>query len=249
LQPDGSSRAIDLQYEVRPIAEGHALRIGAGDFHTIQNLINKDKKEFPQLDPQAAMEFARARGVVALDDEFELSVDFSPRAVFGGVVTAIWLYLIKETGRAFMDWGRLIECIADVQKHGGTFRYFVDGLPGLKGPHIDLGHKIVVRSVPQTGELIAYVEVLSTLRIGGVFAKARPPVVPFEHIYVYDLLGKTERSSEFSIEASEFDRQHWSNVGLDPTNPEAVRARIKDGLNVLEGIYRRRHTSMTDDPQ
>ena len=132
-------------------------------------------------------------GVVALDDEFELSVDFSPRAVFGGVVTAIWLYLIKQTGRAFMDWDpahRMHSRRSETRRHVQVFRRRVARTE--RSTHRAGTQKSLVVSVPSTGELIAYVEILSILRVGGVFAKARPPVVAFEHIYTYDLQGKSE---------------------------------------------------------
>jgi len=86
-----------------------------------------------------------------------------------------------------MDWEQLVDCIHKMQKTGGSFRYLVDSLPGLEGPTIKLGHKIVVRSIPHTGELIAYVEILNILKVGGLLAKAKPPCEPLELIYVYDL--------------------------------------------------------------
>ncbi len=245
LQRDGSSRAIDVKYEVEPITDGHALRIGAGDFKTVENLLKRARRQFSQVDVDAAMEFAREKGAVKLDDALDMSVDFSPQAVFGGVITAIWLYLIHETGRAFMEWDRLLECLAKMQKTGGTFRYFVDGLPGLTGPMVDLGHKIVARSVPSTGELITYVEILGVLRVGGVFAKADPPAIPLQHIYVYDLQARSDRSVEFAVDAAEFDRQDWSAVGLGVEDADALKATFKQGFGVLEEIYRRRFQAET----
>ena len=82
-----------------------------------------------------------------------------------------------------------------------------DGLPGLVGPDIPFGHKIVVRSVPCTGELIAYVEILGVLRVGGRLAKARTSSDLVEHIYAYDLDSQSDRSREFSISAPQFEHQ------------------------------------------
>ena len=63
-----------------------------------------------------------------------------------------------------MTLDQLLVCIDKMQKHGGTFRYLVQGLPGLLGPDIKLGHKIIVGFVPETRELIAYVEILGLLK-------------------------------------------------------------------------------------
>ena len=238
LAPDGSLKRMDIQYDISPIPEGHMVQIGSGNMKTFQQLLNRAAKDFPQFDPVAARQYARTVGIPI--DEIKKSLDFSPAAVFGGVVTAIWLYLIMKTNRAFMDWNRLLSCVEQMQKNGGTFRYFVNGLPGLLGPNIDLGHKLIVRSVPSTGELIAYVETLGILKVGGLFAKSQTPGYELEHIYAYDLTRKADRSSEYSIDSSVFDRQNWLSVGLGPTDADLLRDHFKYALDILTNHYRRR---------
>jgi hypothetical protein len=72
--------------------------------------------------------------------------------------------------------------------------------------------------VPASGLLIGYVEILGTLRVGGILAKG-PPSSLEEHIYVADVLAKTERTVEFSIDSAEFDGTDWSSVGLGTDAP------------------------------
>lgn len=238
LKADGSLVRMDIQYDVSSIPDGHRIQIGAGDMKTFQQLLRRAAKKFPQFDITAAQQYARAMGIP--NDDIKMSLDFSPAAVFGGVVTAIWLYLILKTNRAFMDWTRLQICVKQMQTNGGTFRYFVDGLPGLIGPKIDLSHKLIVRSVPAKGELIAYVEILGILKIGGLFAKSPNPGYELEHIYAYDLMQKTDRSNEYSINAKEFDRQDWLSVGLGPTEAESLRDHFKNALDFFTNLYRLR---------
>lgn len=240
LSPDGSLKCVDVLYDISPVPEGHKVQIGAGNMKTFRQLLNRAAKDFPQFDPTAAESYARKVGFP--DDEIKMSLDFSPAAVFGGVVTAIWLYLIMMTDHVFMEWGRLLSCVKQMQKHGGTFRY-LNGLPGLLGPNIDVGHKIIVRSVQNTGELIAYVEILGVLKVGGIFAKSLTPACELEHIYAYDLTQKADRSNEYSIDSSIFDHQNWRSVGLGPTDAgEPLRDHFNDTLVILTNYYRRRFT-------
>jgi hypothetical protein len=220
LERDGSLRAVDVLYDVVPTAEGHQIDVGAGDMRTFLQLLMRVKKQFPDFDPKEAEGNARVVGIQD-GDELKMGLDLSPKAVFGGVVTAVWLYLILKTSRAFMDWNRLLKAIEAAQSHGGTWRYLIDGLPGLRGPDVPIEHKIIVRSVPHTGELIAYVEILGILKIGGLFAAAGGPVELIEHIYAYDVMNKADRSGEFSIDGAEFDRQVWKKIGLGPTVDDA----------------------------
>ncbi|MDW3098675.1 MAG: HNH endonuclease [Alphaproteobacteria bacterium] len=222
LEPDGSLTAMDVNYAVSSSIDGTEIDISAGNIKTFRQLLKRAKKEVPKLDVTLAETHARH---LSLDDDDQLVMgfDFSPNAVFGGVVSAIWLYLIEKTGRAFLDWNRLLQVIRKMQTDGGTFRYLIGGLPGLKGPDISLGHKIIIRSVPSTGELIAYIEILGVLKVGGLFAKADGPTELIEQIYVYDLCSNAERSDEFVINPFEFEGQDWDSVGLGPTEAEGLR--------------------------
>lgn len=229
VEPSGSVTRVDVLYDVIPIEDGHTVMIGAGDMTTFRHLLQRVAKQFPQFDPSAAEQFAKKEGIQD-DDELKMSLDFSPEAVFGGIITAIWLFLILKTGHVFMDRARLVDVIKQMQSKGGTFRYCVDGLPGLQGPDLPLSHKIIVRSVSSTGELIAYVEILGVLKIGGVFAKAPPPACDLEHVYVYDVLGQQEVSDQYSIDPTIFEQQNWREVGLGPSDADALREHFRDTL-------------------
>lgn len=241
MNPDGTSTRVDVQYDVDSIPEGHLVQIAAGDIKTFRQLLGRVAKQFPQVDVAKAERNARTVGIED-GDKLKIRLDFSPDAVFGGAVTAVWLFLIHSTGHAFMDWNRLQDCIANMRASGGTFRYFVDGLPGLCGPEVGLGYRIVARSVPSTGELIVYVEMLGVLKVGGVFARSPVPALPLEHIYVLDLASKTDRSSEYSIDAAEFERQDWGKVGLGPTDAAALRAHFSNAIELFINHYRNRFT-------
>lgn len=239
MNADGTSTRIDIQYAVDAIPDGHTVQIAAGDMKTFRQLLARAKKQFGQIDVAEAERHARTEGI-ADDDMLKMGLDFSPAAVFGGAITAIWLFLIQRTGHAFMSWDRLQDCILKMQENGGTFRYFVEGLPGLRGPDIGLGQALIVRSVPSTGEPIAYVEILGVVKLGGVFAKSPAPSMALEHIYVHDVLGKADRSSEYSIDAAEFERQNWHQIGLGPTDSQALRTHFSNALELFVNHYQNR---------
>lgn len=239
-EADGSLVYTHVKYDVSDIPDGNLVKIEAGNMKTFNQLLKRAAKEYPKFDLAEAKQCVRTVGIQ--DDDIKLSLDFSPAAVFGGVITAIWLYLIMKTDQVLMDWDRLLHCIYEMQNHGGTFRYFIDGLPGLYGPNIDIGHKIIVRAIPSTGELIAYVEILGILKVGGLFAKSQTFNCEFEHIYAYDLVQQADRSSEYSIDRDEFDRQDWPSIGLAPikNNAESLCNYVNDACNVLTNHYRQR---------
>lgn len=241
LEADGSMTAVDVKFDVTPVENGDTVQIAAGDMKTFRQLLKKAEKQFPQFDAKIAEQHARKVGIED-DDPLKMHLDFSPPVVFGGIVTAIWLYLIKMTGRAFMDWNHLLIVIQDMQTHGGKFRYMVNGLPGLKGPNIPLSHKIVVRSIPSSGKLIAYVEILGMLKVGGIFADAGGSTKELlEYIYVYDILNKRERSVEFSINSTEFEKQDWIKVGLGAADVKKLQKHFEDELEfVFVKVYHER---------
>ncbi|BCG98699.1 hypothetical protein MesoLj131b_06990 [Mesorhizobium sp. 131-2-5] len=244
LERDGTLTRSNVVYDVQPIEAGHKLQIAAGDMKTFRHLLQRAQKQFPHFDAKVAEQYAKVVGDEG-DDQLKTTLDFSPQAVFGGVVTAVWLYLAKTTGRAFMDWGRLLQVIANVQKHGGTWRYLINGLPGLKGPDVPLGHKIIVRSVPSTGQLIAYVEILGIMKIGGLFADAGGPAILIEHIHAYDVLGRRDRSQEFSIDPFEFERTNWKTVGIGPSEAEKLRDHFRQAL---ESVFVKRYHDRFSTP-
>ncbi|MFT4108811.1 HNH endonuclease [Propionicimonas sp.] len=247
VEPHGSITRVDVLYDVAPTEEGYSVEIGAGDMKTVRQLLKRAAKQFPQLDPSIAEQHAKTVGIKD-DDELKLLLDFSPQATFGGIITAIWLFLILKTGRAFMDHARLASVIKEMRSHGGTFRYFVNGLPGLQGPDVPLNHKIVVRSVPSTGELIAYVEILGVLKVGGIFAKSFVPCMALEQIYAYDILGRQDVSGSFSVDPETFEQQNWSMVGLGPADAEQLREHFRTALEqVFVKHYRARFAENGSD--
>ena len=78
----------------------------------------------------------------------------------------------------------------------------------------------MLRSVPRTGDLIAYVEIMGILRIGGVYGKAKPgPAALIEHLYVYDLDAQRDRTA---INRSVFKARDWAIEGLAPSERAAL---------------------------
>jgi hypothetical protein len=237
LERDGSMIRVDVTYDVSQIEDGQKVQIAAGDMRTFRHLLKRAEKQFSRFDAKIAEQHALTVGIQD-DDELKMGLDFSPQAAFGGIVTAIWIYLLKTTGRAFMDRQRLLDAITTVQAHGGTFRYLIGGLPGLKGPLVPLGHKIIVRSVPTTGQLIAYVEILGMLKVGGIFAEAKGPVDLVEHIYAYDVLEERDLSDKFSIDATEFERENWITVGFGIADVNILK---KHFYGAMEAIFVRHY--------
>lgn len=251
LEADGTLTRIDVQYDVETFGDSGKLNIGAGDMRTVRQLLQRVRKQYPEFDAGAAEQHARVVGLQD-DDELKMGLDYCPRAVFGGVVTALWLFLILKTGRAFMDMTKLEQVIGCVQEHGGMFRYLPDGLPGLKGPDIALSNKVIVRAVPSTGKLIGYVEILGMLQIGGIFAGGGAKGFAVEHIYVHDVLGKKDRSAEYAIDPAIFDRQDWRTVGLGPTvgDGPALEAHFSERLqSVFVHRYHERFAATDPAPE
>ncbi len=133
LSRNGTLTRVDVTYETQATDDGSKIEIGAGDMKTIRQLLQRVKKQYPEFDAKAAEQFARTVGLDD-DDELKMGLGFGRAQVFGGVVTAIWLFLIMKTGRAFMDLPKLQQVIGEMHDHGGMFRYLPDGLPGTQRP-------------------------------------------------------------------------------------------------------------------
>src|SRR3954463_7121084 len=84
------------------------------------------------------------------------------------------------------------------------------------------------------------------LKVGSVFADAQGPSVLVEHIYAYDVLGRTDRSAEFSIDKVEFEQQDWRAVGLAPTDVEKLKAHFRDAL---ERVFVKRYQDRFATPE
>ncbi|NKK74314.1 hypothetical protein GFM13_29080 [Rhizobium leguminosarum bv. viciae] len=229
IEANGALTRSDILYSVEGDEERSVVKLGAGDWKTFNNLLQRVAKQFPQFEPAEALKHARK---VDVDDgdELKLGIDFHPRAVFGGIVAAIWLFMNLKTGIGFCDWERLLVAIRKIQRNGGLFRYMTEGFPGLVGPEIPICHKIVLRSNPATRQLLAYVEILGVLRVGGLVGEGGDQ--PLEHIYVYDVFNRTDRSAEFSINDEAFTAiRDWRSVGLGPEDSDALRAHFESALS------------------
>lgn len=215
IEADGKTTRVDPQYEENQVAAGTSLDIGAGNKKTFGQLLKRAHKKYPQFDPVEAEKHAQ---IISLPiSEICAPINFSVGQTFGGVALCIWLFLIYRTRHAIIRKSDLRNMIATIKQGHGKLRYFFGGMPGLNGPDVPIGHKIVVQTIPSRGELIAYVEIFGALRVGGVFANSPPSmdIQPQRHIYVYDLNMKRERSSEFTIDDAVFMAQDWPNAGID----------------------------------
>jgi hypothetical protein len=242
VEPDGSRSLAEVVYDVAPIPGGHQVDLGANNWKVVKQLINRAAKQFPQLDPAQAKAHARVIKIPPTD-QWRVTTNFAPENVFPAAFAAFWLFFLWKTGRPLLPWQRALEVLKGVRTDC-TFRYLPDGLPGLTGPAIPIAHKIVIRTVPATGQLIGYFEVLGTLRVGGLIAEGRPNN-PLEHIYVADVFGKTDRSAEYSIDAKKFDVTNWKTVGLDLGDRNAVATYITTAQQPLKVLWQKREAELT----
>ncbi|MER9902418.1 hypothetical protein [Mesorhizobium sp. M0130] len=161
---------------------------------------------------------------VPVQERLRVRLDYSPIAIFGGIMVALWLFIAHRERHAIDNLQSILSRLRNVHEHGGMFRYLPDGLPGLQGPQVDYSNKIIVRSIPHTGEMIGYVELLGTFRIGGIYAATKEvPSALIEHVYVHDPFEVKDRSAEFSIDRTMFERVDWRTVGLGPVKKDAVK--------------------------
>lgn len=170
---NGPYTATDVRYDKTALGDdATSFEINAPTWKIMRQKVRQLVKEFPQVDAAEAERHAKELSLPA-DERLFAPINLHPAALLGGVAAAIWLYSIYATGTAALDWSGLKQYIVESQKGLGPWRHYVDGLPGLVGPDVSFGHKVVLRSIPSTGQLIAYAEVLGVLRIGGVYGKGR----------------------------------------------------------------------------
>jgi hypothetical protein len=239
---EGPYTVQDVQYEKQPLAGGATkVSISAPTEQIARQLAGRVAKEFPGVDVEDVMRLKRTESLPK-DERINAAVNFGTAAVLGGVSAALWLFALWKEGRAPLSWEELKQDIAERQGGNGRLRHLVNGLPGLEGPVVPFGHKIVMRSVPRTRELIAYVEILGLLRIGGVYGVAKAgPVSRVEHIYVYDLDHQRDRSTEFCINPTVFDGQDSSTVGFASGERDRLVSYCQRAItDVLEPRYRTR---------
>jgi len=253
VDTEGPYTATDVRYEARPLdGDRIEVSISAPTNRKARELAGRAAKEFPGVDVEDVMRLKRTESLPE-DERINARVNFGTAAVFGGVSAILWLFAQWKERQAPLSWDGLKRDIAMRQSGSGRLRHLVDGLPGLEGPSVPFGHKIVLRSVPRTGELIAYVEILGVLRIGGVYGRAKPgPAACVEHVYVYDLDEQRDRSAEFRIDPAAFDAPDWASLGLAPGERDRLLAHYERAIrDVLEPRYRARTAGKArpqDDP-
>jgi len=213
IEADGSMTPVDPLYQSAQVPEGTDLQIGAGNWKMFRQLLKRAHKQHPQFDPKEAEKHAQ---IVKLPkSDIIAPISFTVAQTFGGVALCIWLFLVHRTRHAVIRREDLERTVRDFQASGNGLRYLMGGMPGLNGPTVELGHKIVVCTNPRKGELVAYVEILGALRIGGVFARCPPSdQAPVVHMYVYDLEVRRDRTSEFTVDQAVVFAQDWSRAGL-----------------------------------
>ncbi len=242
VETEGPYTVTDVRYEAQPL-DGGAIEvsISAPTERIARQLAGRVTKEFPGVDVEDVMRLKRTESLPE-GERINAGVDFGTAAVFGGVSAILWLFAHWKEGQAPLPWDGLKRDIVMRQNGAGRLRHMVDGLPGLDGPAVPFGHRIVLRSVPRTGELIAYVEILGVLRIGGVYGEAKPgPTSRVEHVYVYDLDQQRDRSAEFRIDPAVSDAQDWATLGLAPSEREQLSAHYERAVrDVLEPRYQAR---------
>jgi hypothetical protein len=240
LEADGTRSLIEVIYDVAPVEGGHKVTLGANNWKVVRQLIKKAVKEFPQLD-RAAAEAHAQRSQIPPSAPWIIQTNFAPSNVFPGAFAAFWLFFLHKTGHTLAPWVRALEVMENLRS-GGTFRYLPNGLPGLQGPDIPISHRIVLRSVSATGQLIGYLEILGALRIGGLLATGGSRTKAIEFIYVADVFAKTDRSSEFSIDSAAFESVDWNTIGLGyiDADMEALREHIRQSQAPLQRVWEER---------
>lgn len=231
VDANGAATRAQITYDVEPFKDGHKVSLGASNWKVVRQLIGRAAKEFPLLDPEQAQAHAR-KVQIPTTALWRIETNFAPQNVFPAAFVAFWLFFLYKTRSQLAPWERIKEVIEGM-KRGGTFRYLPDGLPGMNGPKIPMSHRLVVRTVPATGQLVGYIEILGLLRIGGLIAEG-PIGSSLEHIYVADPFSKSDRSLDFSIDAKLFDTTHWRTVGIGPADRTGIMAYIETAQKPLQ---------------
>jgi len=239
LSPDGSLKTTDMSYKVTPVTEGHSVEIEAPDRKRAGQLIKRAAKQFPQLNAEDAANAAR---VVTLpdDDAMRVSVNFGSQAVGGGAWTIVWLFYLLRIRRKLMPWVELHAVIKREQEHGTCFRFLADTPAGIIGPDPDMGHVLVLRLLPATGEVVAFIQILGVLKLAGVIGTAKASARGFQQIYAFDVLGGREVTDVYSIDASMFDAQDWRNMGASAVDAVDARTRVEKALETVKRVFEQR---------
>ena len=226
VEPNGDLMLSDIQYDEKIERDRRVITIGAPTHKQVRQLLERAKKNNPELKDIDVNDIVSKLqpSAASVQERLLLRLDYSPVAIFGGVMVAIWLFIAHRERHALDDLQSLLGRLKNIHEHGGMFRYLPEGLPGLQGPQVDYSNKIVVRSIPQTGEMIGYVELLGAFRIGGIYAASKElPSAFIEHIYVHDPFEIKDRSAEFSIDPTVFEKVDWRTVGLGPVKQDATK--------------------------
>tara|TARA_R110000787_G_scaffold31706_4_gene83970 strand:+ start:2519 stop:3568 length:1050 start_codon:yes stop_codon:yes gene_type:complete len=251
VQPDGNLTLSEIQYDEKIEGDRRMITIGAPTHKQVGQLLERARKNNPELkdiDVNDILSKVQPTAV-PVEESLLLRLDYSPVAIFGGVMVALWLFIAHRERHALENLQSMLSRLENINEHGGMFRYLPDGLPGLRGPQVDYSNKIIVRSIPQTGEMIGYVELLGTFRIGGIYAKSEQrPTALIEHVYVHDPFENKDRSAEFSIDSTMFEQVDWRTIGLGPVKQDA--ADLEEAMRVAGERLAEKYTarSAADDP-
>jgi hypothetical protein len=151
-ESDGTRTRLDHVFAITEFGEDHAVEIRTPDRKAMRQRDAQARKRFPQLDPEQAL--AHAVKMSAMPEGLEhLSVNFSAPMVFPGIFVALWLFCVHKTDHELMPWSKLVTLLARLREGeiGQPLRYLPNGLPGLRGPEIPISHKVVLRTVLDSG--------------------------------------------------------------------------------------------------
>ncbi len=221
-------------YVETDVPEGRLIEISAPTEKMAKQLLAKAAKDHSGLDVQSLLDAMRAGEftVEKLPAPYQISFGFGPSQVFPGIYAALWLFHIHAFGKAFCSWKDLKSSLTNGVLIS-RLRYATDGLPGLRGPKIDIGHKLVLRSDSARGLLIGYAEILGALRVGGILATGYTDDV--ERIYATDAMTVADQSDAFVIDATAFLATDWSQWGTawsDAAKPGLI-AHFKEATKPL----------------
>lgn len=213
IEAKGTRTVAVPSYVETPVPGGHQIAISAPTEKMAKQLLAKAAKDHPSLDTQTLLAAVKAGEYTTekVPEPYRIRFRFGPDQVFPGVFAALWLFHIHAVGRPYCSWPELLAKLSDGSLTR-LLRYATRGLPGLQGPAIDIGHKLVLRSVPEKGLLVGYVEILGALKIGGVLATGYAEGV--EAIYATDAMAPADRTDAFLIDAAAFDATDWMHWGV-----------------------------------
>lgn len=238
VEADGSRTIAKPTYSKKAVADGHSIEIKAPTWKQAEQRINQATKEFPQLNSEEALANAQIVSEVPKND-WHIRMNIAPACAFPGVYTALWLFHVHHTGEAFCTWDDLISALQDASLDE-KLRYMPDGFPGLEELSSPLSHVLVLKSVPSRKILVGYVEVLGTLKVGGVLVSNYESDIEF--VYAANPFDPSNISSDCKVDGTKFGNVPWPNNGYEfgATNKSAILDGLKQAAKALQHEFNRR---------